>query len=204
MIVTEYNNEWPLSFLKIKNELENNLSSFIRIEHVGSTAIKGICAKPIIDLVIIVKNDNEYFQIKKDLEIKFGYFHIGDGGLPSREVFKRKNSLNKMCSLEQNLLENDIFKHNGNVNSEVLDTIKHNLYVCKNDSKILYGLILFRDYLNNNYEEMQRYYKLKMEIIEKHGNENYDKYVKIKNDEYGWFFMEILNKALIIDKNKEK
>ena len=51
---------------------------------------------------------------------------------------------------------------------------------------------------------MQRYYKLKMEIIEKHGNENYDNYVKIKNDEYGWFFMEILNKALIIDKNKEK
>jgi len=201
MVIVEYDNEWPLSFLKIKKELSNNLSSFINIEHVGSTSIKGMCGKPIIDVVIVVKDNNSFIKTKNELEEKFGYFHIGDCGLVGREVFKRKNSINEVSSFVQDLMDKNIFTHNGNINSQILDTIKHYLYVCKADAGILQGYILFRDYLNSNLEEMQKYYKIKKEIIEKYGNEDFDKYVKVKNDEYGWFFMEILNKAL--SKNKQ-
>ena len=199
MVIVEYSNEWSLNFIKIKEELQKNLPSFVRIEHVGSTAIKGMCAKPIIDVAIVVKDDNNFIEIKNDLEVKFGYFHIEENDFLStigRQVFKRRNSLNKMCSYEQSFLEKNIFKHNGNVHSEILDTIKHNLYVCKEDAGVLKGYTLFRDYLNCNFEEMQKYYNLKKEIIEKYGNEDYDTYVKVKNDEYSHFFMDILNKAL--------
>jgi GrpB-like predicted nucleotidyltransferase (UPF0157 family) len=199
MVIVEYNEEWPLHFLKIKEELEKYLSPFFKIEHVGSTSIKGMCGKPIIDIVIVVKDDENFNQIKNDLEKYFGYFHIGNWAIIDREVFKRRNSLHKMCTLEQELLDKNIFKHNGCINSKILDTIEHNLYVCKADAGVLKGYILFRDYLNNNSEEMQQYKDIKIKIIEKHGNENYDEYVQTKIDEYGWFFMEILNKAIKLE-----
>jgi GrpB-like predicted nucleotidyltransferase (UPF0157 family) len=90
MVIVDYNEEWTMHFNKIKNVLEENLSPIVKIEHIGSTAIKGMCAKPIIDIVIVVKDDDNFIQIKNELELKFGYYHVGNWGIPEREVFKKK------------------------------------------------------------------------------------------------------------------
>jgi GrpB-like predicted nucleotidyltransferase (UPF0157 family) len=202
MVIVEYNKEWPMFFNKIKEELENNLNSFVKIEHVGSTAIKGMCAKPIIDIVIVVKDEDHFNQIKNELEIQFGYYHVGDWNVPGREVFKRKNSLHKMSNLEQSLLDKNIFKNNGNIKSDVLDTIEHNLYVCKIGAEELKRYILFRDYLNKNHEEMLKYYRLKQEIIKNYGNEDYNKYVKTKEENHSQFFEEIIKKTQTENSNE--
>ena len=195
MVIFEYNKEWPIHFNKIKKELENNLSSFYKIEYVGSTAIKGMCAKPIIDVVIVVKDDNDFIQIKNELKILFGYYHVGDWGIIGREVFKRKNNFRKESIREQELMKNDIYKTKGNKTSEILDTIDHNLYVCKMYAEELERYILFRDYLNKNNDEMLRYYKIKQEIIREYGNEDYEIYNRIKEEKYSQFFIEIIDKA---------
>ena len=59
MIIEEYNEEWPEQFTTIKNVLENNLSKIIKIEHFGSTSIIGMCAKPIIDIDIVIEDNND-------------------------------------------------------------------------------------------------------------------------------------------------
>jgi len=56
IIISEYNTQWPGAFLQEKEILEKKLSTenVLTIEHFGSTAIPGLPAKPIIDIIIAV------------------------------------------------------------------------------------------------------------------------------------------------------
>jgi len=53
MVIEKFNENWIKQFVLIKDVLKENLSKIISIEHVGSTSIKGMYAKPIIDIDII-------------------------------------------------------------------------------------------------------------------------------------------------------
>jgi GrpB-like predicted nucleotidyltransferase (UPF0157 family) len=88
MVIVEYNNEWPILFCKIRDELWKNLSSIIAIEHIGSTSIKGMCAKPIIDIDIVINNETDFVKTKEELE-KISYYHNGNQGIIDREAFNR-------------------------------------------------------------------------------------------------------------------
>jgi len=89
MIIAPYDEKWTKDFCNIKSVLIKNLSKPVIIEHVGSTSIFGMYAKPIIDLVIAI--DNSEFQIIKNDLFKIGYTHEGDLGIVGREAFKREN-----------------------------------------------------------------------------------------------------------------
>ena len=55
VIVLPYDDAWQLAFEKIKAEIEKVIGDLIiGIEHVGSTAVEGMSAKPCIDLDIII------------------------------------------------------------------------------------------------------------------------------------------------------
>ena len=55
-LVERYNPEWPEWFEEIKDFLgEKVTGACLRIEHVGSTSIPGMTAKPIIDLILVIK-----------------------------------------------------------------------------------------------------------------------------------------------------
>ena len=172
MTIVEYKEEWADQFSRIKCVLENNLTRIVKIEHVGSTAIKGLCAKPLIDIDAVIEDKNDFEEVKKELEL-FGYSHRGDLGIIGREAFNR----------------------NGTINNEVLDSIDHNLYVCAQTSEELRRHLLFRDYCNKHIEAREEYRKIKMEIIEKYGNEDRAGYVQAKENEYRWFFEKIIKEA---------
>jgi len=142
MVIEEYNVNWIKQFKKIKNILENNLNSIVKIEHVGSTAIIGMYAKPIIDIDIVINNINDFANVKDDLKI-LGYIHKGDLGISGREMFERDNSYNE----------------------KTLDNINHHLYVCTKDNEELNHHILFRNYLNKNEKAKNEYIEIKKEII---------------------------------------
>jgi GrpB-like predicted nucleotidyltransferase (UPF0157 family) len=172
MIIEEYNYNWIGNFILIKNILEKNLTKAIKIEHIGSTAIIGMCAKPIIDIDVVAKDDNDFNIIKNELEL-IGYYHNGDQGVNGREVFKRENN----------------YCHN------ILDRIAHHLYVCTINNEALKRHIYFRDYLNKNKEVMFEYYKIKIIITNEIGNEDRKNYQKIKEEKYKWFFDSVIKKA---------
>ncbi len=53
----EYNSEWPLLFLKEKERISHILKDqALMIEHIGSTSVEGLCAKPIIDILLVVED----------------------------------------------------------------------------------------------------------------------------------------------------
>ena len=172
MVVVEYDKNWPSDFEKIKKEIEKAIVEPAVIEHVGSTSIPGMKAKPIIDIDVGLENWADFEAVKKALA-EIGYEHEGDRGITGREAFGR----------------------NGLVHNEVLDSIDHHLYVCSVDNEEYKRHILFRDYLRSHAEARDRYNQIKEEILAKVGSENRAGYVQMKEDEYRDFFEEIISKA---------
>ena len=172
MVIVNYNEKWPQDFLKIKNELLKVLTVQCEVQHVGSTSIPGMKAKPIIDIDVGLENWADFEAVKKSLA-EIGYEHEGDRGITGREAFGR----------------------NGLVHNEVLDSIDHHLYVCSVDNEEYKRHILFRDYLRKHTEARDRYNQIKEEILAKVGSENRAGYVQMKEEEYGDFFEDVINKA---------
>ncbi len=135
-LVERYNPEWPLWFEEIKAFLGQRVSdACLRIEHVGSTSIPCMTAKPIIDLILVIE-PRSFQNIKRLLEER-GYYHNGDQGIKDREVFKLKDT------------------------STVSSISRHHLYVCPKNSDELKKELAFRQYLGQSKEYAERLSKLK-------------------------------------------
>lgn len=179
MLIQEYNPNWKNDFEAIHKVLHETLSNhIIAIEHIGSTSVSHLAAKPIIDIDIIYDRNTDFEAIKTHLE-SLGYLHNGNQGIENREVFKRSKI----------------------VKNEVLDKITHHLYVCPNDSKELQKHILFRDYLRSDESARIQYQKLKYEIAEA-TNQDKKKYADLKEIRARTFVNDILEKQKIALINK--
>lgn len=90
--VVAYNTEWPQMFdeeaKRIKNALGDNC---IAIYHIGSTAVSGLSAKPIIDIVPVVTN---ILRVSEDVSAmeQLGYEAKGEYGIPFRRYFQKGRS----------------------------------------------------------------------------------------------------------------
>ncbi|HEY5563632.1 MAG TPA: GrpB family protein [Clostridiaceae bacterium] len=136
VIVVSYNSKWYDEFQKIKLYLEKTLkNSIISIEHVGSTSVVGLAAKPIIDIDIIIENYDTFQNVKSQLE-SLGYYHEGDLGIKDREAFRHAE------------------KH---------EFMTHHLYVCPQCSEELKRHIYFRDYLKTHNEDKEKYSEIKLQ-----------------------------------------
>ena len=88
IIVTVYDPAWPAVFVSLSDMLADALGdTALCIEHVGSTAVPGLAAKPVIDIDVVVRRNDLSTAISK-LEA-VGYTHQGDQGIPDREAFKQ-------------------------------------------------------------------------------------------------------------------
>lgn len=86
MVIVNYDSKWPERFLKIKAELQKAITVTSDIQHVGSTSIPGMKAKPIIDIDVGLENWGNFEKVKKALA-SIGYEHEGDKGITGREAF---------------------------------------------------------------------------------------------------------------------
>lgn len=86
----EHNVEWKEEFNVIKKELKEALHNtpFLSIEHVGSTSIKGLCAKAVIDIDIIVEKEENIEKVIKALSL-VGYTDLGDMGIHGRYALRQ-------------------------------------------------------------------------------------------------------------------
>lgn len=158
MLIQKYNPLWIQYFYELKIEFKNALRELdFQIEHVGSTSVIGLAAKPIIDIDIVYWEEEDFEKIKNRLSI-IGYYHNGNQGIQHREVFKR-----------QDIIE----KH------PILDKHIHHLYVCVGSSKELKRHLLFRDFLRNNDWAKKEYENLKIELA-KEANQDRKKYAALK------------------------
>ena len=165
MVIEKYNPNWVNQFSVLKEFLAKNTTEYISIEHVGSTSIPGMNAKPIIDIDIIVEDAAQFQKLKEEL-LKIGYVHEGDRGIPGREAFDHE---------------------------KVSVGIDHHLYVCVKDNAELLRHLKFRDKLRSSPELVNEYNKIKEEILSKVGTDNRAGYVQMKEEEYKWFFEKVLS-----------
>lgn len=85
--IEEYNELWPGYFQEIRERLWPAIKDLATgIEHIGSTSVPGLAAKPIIDIDIIASQDG-LSRVIQQLQ-KLGYEHLGDLGINSREAFR--------------------------------------------------------------------------------------------------------------------
>ena len=134
--VLPYDPSWPRQFVLIRQELQAALGELaLRIEHVGSTSVPGLSAKPIIDIDVVIRDDSLLDAVIDALG-KIGYRHEGNLGIAGREAFK----------------------YDGKEHLR-----KHHLYVCPLDSAELKRHIAFRDYLRSHPEAVRAYSRIKEE-----------------------------------------
>nr|WP_068889423.1 GrpB family protein [Pedobacter panaciterrae] len=170
VVVVPYSNNWASVFEDLSAIFSKYLKDYIiGIEHVGSTAIPGLSAKPIIDLDIIIQDKSNFKEIIRILK-KLGYNYLGEMGIIGREAFERISDLSP----------ND---------GSGKQWLRHNLYVCTEDSMGLKNHIRFRDYLRSHPALVNEYGTLKMELAKKYPFD-IDGYINGKTD----FIISILAK----------
>lgn len=87
--IEPYNPQWPLKFLEIQAKLQHILKDIPinSIEHVGSTSVPGLRAKPVIDIDIVVPQSS--LEAADTALTKAGYMSLGELDVPGRYVFRQ-------------------------------------------------------------------------------------------------------------------
>ena len=153
VIVLPYDTAWKTAFEEIKKELEDAIGDLIiGIEHVGSTAVEGLSAKPCIDIDVIIRDYSIFDAVVCKLKT-IGYIHEGDLGIKDREAFKYSNKPH---------------------------ILNHHLYVCPQHSEELHRHITFRDFLRSNPEAVKKY-SLSKETAAQLFPDSIDKYIEYKS-----------------------
>ena len=151
--VLPYDSAWKSAFEAIKKEIEGAAGDLILgIEHVGSTSVEGMSAKPCIDLDVVIRDASVLEAVIARLAA-IGYIHEGDLGIPGREAFKYTDKPH-------------------------LQT--HHLYVCPRDSRELHRHITFREFLKSHPEAVRQYSRVKETAAQLYPND-IDRYIAYKS-----------------------
>jgi GrpB-like predicted nucleotidyltransferase (UPF0157 family) len=130
-----YQSHWPLLFHYLQARLWSVVAPHAEcIEHVGSTAVPGLTAKPIIDIDIVVATPADVVATRTALT-QIGYQWRGDQGIPGREAFAQPRGW-----------------------------FRHHLYVCQTGTLALRNHLCLRDALRNDPVLCQRYADLKVAL----------------------------------------
>ena len=72
-----------------KGRLEEVIGDNLDIQHIGSTAVPGLSAKPILDIGVAVKSFEAAFALVSPIE-ELGYTYRGENGIPRRPLFRQR------------------------------------------------------------------------------------------------------------------
>lgn len=134
--VEPYNPEWPHQFAQIEHDLKDSLAEveYVSIEHVGSTSVPGLAAKPILDIDIIATKE-QLEPVVSALQKNGGYLYMGELGISDRHAFRSP-----------------------------LQSPTRNLYVCIQDSAALRNHVAVRDLLRRDEDLRKAYGDLKLSL----------------------------------------
>ena len=136
IFVTDYNPEWPHMYQeeekKIRAILRENCTA---VYHIGSTSVPGLAAKPILDIMPVVKSLEAADRVAAEFE-KLGYEYLGEFGIKGRRYLRKGG--------DERTHQIHIFQ------ADDLDNIVRHL--------------AFRDYMRTHKKEREEYASLKKEL----------------------------------------
>ena len=140
--VISYDPTWPAEFEAIAAPIRNKLGPLaLSVEHVGSTSVPELAAKPVIDLDVVISSRLMLPEVIGKLA-ELGYIHEGNLGIKGREAFMWPAG-----------------------------SKRHHLYVCSVNTPNLHYHLLFRDYLRRHPDKAREYGELKERLAERFPND---------------------------------
>ena len=143
--IVAYDSRWPASFAELSRVVDRALGPLaLSIEHVGSTSVPGLGAKPIVDMDVVIASRSLFPDVLRALA-RLGYIHQGDLGISGREAFAHEGP--------------DVPRDgSGRV------WPAHHLYVCAQDNAELARHLALRGYLRAHPESALAYVELKRRL----------------------------------------
>jgi len=135
--VVDYKPSWLSNFEAEQKTLQHTfLDQAISINHIGSTSIPNLAAKPVIDILIEAKDINNVDELNNTLEA-LGYQAKGEFGMPGRRFFIKNDASGERS---------------------------YQIHVFETGNKELHRHLTFRDYMRAHPEEAVVYGNLKKEL----------------------------------------
>ncbi|MBP7767173.1 GrpB family protein [Candidatus Saccharibacteria bacterium] len=151
-----YDPKWVRKFEELKDQLApvfgNNLVS---IDHIGSTSIPGMLAKPTIDVCVVVNSIKQVTAMRSDFE-SLGYIARGDYVGQGEEYF---------------VLNDDKGKR------------KYNIHTVQKDNPAIEKYLSFRDYLRVYPKNANHYREIKEKLLQEYGENDFNSYDYNKGDQ---------------------
>lgn len=139
VIVTAYDERWPAAFEDAAAEICRVLEAgCLDVQHIGSTAVPGLAAKPVIDVLVEVVDIMAVDRFEAEFR-KLGYQAKGENGLPGRRYFER----------------------GGNERT-------HHVHCYEQGNPEIIRHLVFRDFLKANPQTAAAYGELKMELAKQY------------------------------------
>ena len=161
----QYNPQWGEQFTAIKQELEQLLESLpVRVDHIGSTSVAGLAAKPVIDILVGLENETDLDQVPLLLAgNNYVYYEKYNNDMPYRRFF---------VLLQQSPGAPDMPAHirPGDAIPEKLHDHrwrKAHIHVIPERSEHWLRHIAFRDYLRSHPVIKAQYQALKEQLIKR-------------------------------------
>jgi len=143
LVVADYDDRWPTYFEELAQPVRDALADLgAEVEHVGSTSVPGLAAKPIVDIDVVVRSVEDVPSAIERLR-SLGYVYQGDKGIEGREAFMWPPGARR-----------------------------HHLYVVVRGSPPHEAHVDFRDYLRAHPEAAREYGALKKRLAERHGDDS--------------------------------
>ncbi len=137
VVVVDYDRLWPEAFERVRSTVWPVVSDLaLSVEHVGSTAVPGLAAKPIIDVSVVVRAETDVPTAIERLAT-LGYSHRGNLGIEGREALDSPDGFPV-----------------------------HNLYLCTLHGLGLANHLAVRDHLRLHPETATAYGELKKRLAE--------------------------------------
>ncbi|HYW54180.1 MAG TPA: GrpB family protein [Dongiaceae bacterium] len=139
VVVVPYDPAWAATFAELRDVIAPVLGELaVGIEHVGSTAVAGLDAKPIIDIDVVIHHADDLPAVAARLAT-LGYTRLGDLGIVGREAFRATP-----------------------------DLPRHHLYVCAAGDATLQAHLTLRDALRGDADLAREYAALKRELAQRY------------------------------------
>ena len=137
--VVNYDPEWPSKYVRERDYITEILKdNCISIYHIGSTSVPGLAAKPIIDIMVVVRSLERVDTVAEKLS-NIGYEYLGEFGIAGRRYLRKGG-----------------------------DERTHQIHIFQADDWNNIGRHLaFRDYMRTHERERNRYAKIKKDLAQK-------------------------------------
>jgi len=142
IVISDYDVEWQTEYHREATALQSALYGVVTAcHHIGSTAVPGLAAKPIIDILMEVL-DLDVLDLRTEALRRLGYEALGENGIPDRRFYQKGG-----------------------------DARTHHVHAFRTGGADIHRHLCFRDYLIEHPEDALAYAELKRRLAASFHNE---------------------------------